>query len=38
MKLRNDLTLRNKQHRANQKWIFALIFVGAIAVICWLLL
>jgi hypothetical protein len=32
------LTLRSKQHQANQKWIFALIFVAAIVAICWMLL
>jgi len=35
---RNKLTLRSKQHRMNEKWIFGLIFATAIFVICWLLL
>jgi hypothetical protein len=36
--LRNKLTLRSKQHRMNEKWIFGFVFVTAILAICWLLL
>jgi hypothetical protein len=38
MTLRNNMTLRSEQHRRNEKWIFALIFVVAVTAICWLLL
>jgi hypothetical protein len=35
--LRNNLALRSRKHRAIQKWIFALIFAGAVLGLCWLL-
>jgi hypothetical protein len=38
MSFRNNLALRSRQHRINQKWLFGFIFVTAILAICWLLL
>ena len=38
MSFRNNLALRSRQHRINQKWLFGFIFVTTILAICWLLL
>jgi hypothetical protein len=38
MTFRNNLTLRSKQHRRIEKWVFGVIFVVTIMAICWLFL